>query len=255
MKKILLIVVIVLTTGLTFAQKINRSKVVRGSNDVIVSGSTSRDNVYNELMQRKSMLEQEIGTLSALMGQARGGKARKISDQIERITADIAVTERLLATFPKSSNGESIAALDDQFEREMDSVAAVRIAATDPFAGRISSDPELERMYRDYLAQNGTTPFLSGGQNNSSTGMQYSDGERVFRVMIAISKTPLAKSSFSGMSDVIEQQMPSGGMVYYQGTYSTLSDAQRGCNSILAQRRFRDAFVVAMVGNRRVPLN
>lgn len=255
MKKILLLVVIVLTTGFTFAQKANRSKIARESNDMVVSGVTSSDNIYKELLQRRSMLEQELGTLSGVLGQTRGGKARKISDQIERLTADIAVTERLLATFPKSTSGESIEAIDDKFERELDSVAAIRIAVTDPFAGRISSDPELERMYRDYLAQNGTTPFLSSGQNNSSTGVRYSDGERVFRIMIAISKTPLSKSSFNGMSDVMEQQMPSGGMVYYQGTYSTLSDAQRVCNSILSQRRFRDAFVVAMVGNRRVPLN
>lgn len=237
---------------------VRNDKNSRPTNEVMVSGEHSKNSAYKNLTAQKSMISQQINALSAELQQSKKGVSKKISKQLEVLSNQLTITERLLATFPQPTDGEQTRANDDKlFKLQLDSIAAIRIAATDPFAGQLSDDPELDRLYRDYLTQNGTTPMMDVDSDGGSAEQHtiYNSGDKVFRVMIAISRNAMPASSFSDLTDVMEQKMPAGGYAYYQGQYATASEAERACRSILAQRRFRDAFVVAMVGNKRVSIN
>lgn len=260
MKKIFIAILALAVIAPAMAMRPRPAKQGRPSNEITVSGTASKNNAKKNLLDRQSMLTDQIAALSGELSGSKKSVAKKISKQLEALNADLAVVTRLIATFPtERNNSASIEAEDALFKLQLDSVAAVRIAITDPYAGKISTDPALEKMYREYLAQNGTVPFIEfnsqGELDIQSDPAVYSSGAKIYRVMIAISKNAMPLSEFSGLTDVLEQRLPSGGRVYYQGSYNTKSEADQACRAVLAQRRFRDAFVVAMVGGKRVPIN
>lgn len=222
------------------------SKTKPTSAGVVVNtvGSGTTKSVYAALLKEQTLLSEQIGVLSTQLQGASKAKAKKISAQINDLTSKLGAVQRRLDSFPESikNPGNTVMEVDEEFNRQMDALAAQMNAAADPFAGQISSDPELEAMYRQYLSENNNGAVINAG-----------DG-LVYRVMIAISKNALPKSAFKGLTDILEQRMNNGGVIYYQGSYATQQDAQNACNMILSQRKFRDAFVVAMQGDRRVPI-
>lgn len=234
---------------------------VQQTNVASVSGTNSADQVYRNLLAEQAVVGEQISALSLSLHTASASKAKKINKELAILTDQLVVIERKLAAFPVSVVNPSVRTtsgdVDQAFINTMDSVAAVRIAQSNPFQGRLSSDPDLERMYRAYISENGgNMPSVAMVDGLSITTTQMNSaatGDKVYRVMIAIGQSQLPMSSFNSLGDVIEQRVANG-YVYYQGAYSSLSEAQTACNRILAAGKFRDAFVVAMVGNRRVPL-
>lgn len=227
-----------------------------------VSGTNSADQVYRNLLAEQALIGEQISALSLSLHTASASKAKKINKELAILTDQLVVVERKLAAFPVSVANPSVSTtssdVDQAFINTMDSVAAVRISQSNPFQGRLSSDPNLERMYRAYISENGenmpSVAMVDGLSITTTTKTDYATtGDKVYRVMIAIGKSQLPMSSFNSLGDVIEQRVANG-YAYYQGAYSSLNEAQTACNRILAAGQFRDAFVVAMVGNRRVPL-
>lgn len=218
--------------------------------------SSTQKGVYNSLLIDQTNLSEQIGILSSQLQGVSAGKAKKISNQINDLTAKLAAVERQMDAFPesiKNPNYQPVVEVDEVFAKKMDALASQMNAATDPYAGTISSDPELEALYRQHLSENGYSTHSGGSISGASRSISGSDA-LTYRVMIAISKSALPKSAFTGLSDILEQRTSNGGVIYYQGSYQSKSEADRACTSILAAHKFRDAFVVAMEGDRRVPL-
>ncbi|MEG2479800.1 MAG: hypothetical protein RSA50_05965, partial [Mucinivorans sp.] len=101
-----------------------------------------------------------------------------------------------------------------------------------------SQDSELDALYRGYVEQ----------QESS-----FDPSEVVYRVLFAITKKPDSKM-YKVYKDVYEQRMAGGKTAYYQGNYRSKAQAEQACVEILAKGKYRDAFVVAMVGDKRLPL-
>lgn len=217
------------------------------------SGTQSTQQVYNNLLDQQQNIGLQISTLSLQLHSASASKGRKITHQINLLNDNLVVIERKLAAFPSkytgvsNPNAEHIATVDRSFADQLDSIATVRVAANNPFAGQLSQDPELDRMYRAYLKTYGDGTSYSNQVAGDRKGV-------VYRVMVSISKARLSLAQFAGVPDVMEQAMPSGGYAYYSGQYGSLDEAQGACDQILSRHKFRNAFVVAMEGNRRVPI-
>lgn len=217
------------------------------------SGTQSTQKIFNDLLIQQQNIGNQISELSLQLHSASPSKGRKISQKINLLNDDLVIVERKLAAFPSQYTGvrhpAAVDATDDSFARQFDSLTSARVAASNPLAGKLSKDPELDRMYRAYLQAHNTnqTAERSNGSFGDSEGI-------VYRVMLAISKTRLPLSQFGGISKVMEQKMPAGGYVYYSKQYDSLDQAQAACDQILSRHKFRDAFVVAMQGNNRVPL-
>ncbi|MEG3048383.1 MAG: hypothetical protein RR872_07110 [Mucinivorans sp.] len=231
-------------------------------NQMAISGSNTARQVCRDLQKEQLELGNQISALSISLHTASKSSARKITNQINLITDKLAIIERKLAAFPVSVTDSTIVKPkvkdDASFRRSLDSIASLRVAESNPFVGHLSNDPELDRMYRDYLSVNGNNvPMVNldqTGDYEQNDDQAANIKGRVYRVMVAISGSKLSRSALSSLTEVIEQRMPSGGYIYYQGNYATRAAADAACNKILSARHFRDAFVVAMVGNRRVPL-
>lgn len=231
-----------------------------------VSGTNSVAQLYAELQRQQIEIGGQIASLSTKLHTASRSKAKKITNQINYLTDNLVAVERRLLAFPQyvrdpSSRVDTSKEEKEAFRRELDSIAALRVAASDPFAGRLSSDPQLEKMYREYLASTGgkvlkVDDYQSTQSVDQSSQIQSGNlpSGTTYRVLIAISKTQIPASKFASLDNVMEQSMPAGGYVYYQGSYGSIAQAQVACNKILSEHRFRDAFVVAMNGSRRVPL-
>ena len=236
----------------------------------VAPASTGIKQVYNNLLVEQARIGEQISDLSLQLHSASAGKAKKINKQINLLNDELAAVERRLAAFPVSFSGAAVPnnsteGKNDPFRKQLDSVAAVRVAASNPFEGRLSNDPELDRMYRAYLKMYGDGVTVTeevavavgrpAATASRATAVQEpASKDLVYRVMVAISKSRLPLSEFSGLSDVLEQAMPAGGYAYYAGQYTSLGQAEAACERILAGYKFRDAFVVAMEGSRRVPI-
>lgn len=226
------------------------------------SGAQSTQQVYNSLLEEQSQIGEQISNLSLQLHSVSPSKGKKISHQINLLNDELVVVERKLAAFPSKYTGAinpaatDGAATDDAFRKQLDSLATLRVAESNPFSGQLSADPELDKMYRAYLKMYGdgaTITQQTAVLTNPSRSIVESK-EVVYRVMVAISKVRLSTSEFVGIPDVVEQTMPVGGYAYYSGQYSSIGQAQGACDQILAHHKFRDAFVVAMEGGRRVPI-
>lgn len=215
------------------------SKAELGSSVTVAATGATTKSSYAVLQNEQMLLSEKISILSSEFQGASKSKARKISKQINDLTLQLTAVERRMDSYPESIRNPSsvtFAQIDDQFARELDAKVAARVAASNPYAGQLSSDPELEKIYRQALKS-----------GKAEAGITY-------RVMISISKSVLPKSTFNGLTDIVEQRMANGNIAYYQGAYTSRDEAETACRKILAARKFRDAFVVAMQGDRRVEL-
>lgn len=234
-----------------------RSKTTKSKrqNSYVTPPIHSTRDAYAALLNEQQYINSQIETLVVALRETKGGKAKKISSQINELTNQVEIIGRKLATYPleiRDPNYQRPVETDELFNAQLDELISLRISQTDAYAGTISSDPELEQLYRDYLKDNGYIPIYSfiDGQRTEiadNTGVTY-------RVMIAISRQPLPISAFDSMTDISEQRMPNGGIIYYQGAYNTKAEADAACNEILAKGKARDSFVVAMRGGKRIPL-
>ncbi len=226
-----------------------RAKAAKNSpNNTKVVGNSHYDAaelLYTTLMEESSSLQYEIDMLSLEKQSASNSKKKRIDKKIKAIERELATVNRKMESYPphiKDPNYTEPTTKRDAFMAELDAKIESRIAEVDPFAGKISEDQELETVYREYLAEAGYQ------------GVDGDPNKLVYRVMIAITREPIPQSSFEGMVNILEQKNPNGTYVYYQGEYSSVEMAEVACTKILADKKFRDSFVVAMRGTQRVPM-
>lgn len=214
----------------------------------LVSASPSM--AYANLQKRVVSVDHEIQLLSQSLTSLKKSKAKKAVAQIESLQTERQVIMRQMDMYPRSITDpdyarELQAKEDALFKQQLATSASQMNSRVNPYGGQISSDPELQQAYKEYVDQN---------RLSDESDETYTDGQVVYRVMFAITKKPLSANTLSNMGAVSEQRMGDGKIAYYTGNYRTRSEAQSACNNILSNGRYRDAFVVAMVGNKRVPL-
>lgn len=233
-----------------------KTKTVKPKNQKNTAPLTvhSTSGAYATLLGEQQQLANQIETLSAALLDSKKSKAKKISKEINSLTNDIEIVERKLATYPieiRDPNYQRPVEIDVAFNTKLDQLTELRISQTDPYADQISLDPELEELYRNYLKNSGYIPLYKSVDGKL---VEITDETITYRIMIAISRQPIPSSTFGSMSDILEQRMPNGSIIYYQGAYKTKDEANEACSEILSRGKARDSFVVAMRGGNRIPL-
>lgn len=226
------------------------TKVSAAAASTVVSASSSPKAAYAQILTRLETIQTQLDVLSTQLMGSRGGKAKKIVKQIDALQREKTSLNAQKPLFSRSITDPEYAQAQDQREREeyMAELAAKTselIAKTDPFAGKMSDDPELQKTYREYV-----DTFMP----RQAPETTFATGDKVYRVMFAIAKKAINVQEIQAYGQVMEQRLPSGGIAYYVGLFTSREAAQGVCNKILATGKYRDAFVVAMVGNKRVPL-
>ncbi|MFI3299457.1 MAG: hypothetical protein R3Y49_06625 [Rikenellaceae bacterium] len=216
--------------------------------------TTSAQGQYNLLLQDKDRLNTEIYQLNSKIAVEKKSKQKKLQKTLDSKNSELEVVNRRMESFPESVRNPQSAekTQDKEFLDMLEKNAQKKIQMTDPYSGTISNDPALEQSYRKHLNNNGYIPLYDSQSGECITSE--SDNSLKYRIMLTIERSALPASSFNGMDSVLEQRMADGTIIYYQGSYSTEGEAQRACANIIKQNKFRDAFVVAMMGARRVEL-
>ncbi len=191
--------------------------------------ASSIEGQFNTLLSEKAFVEEKIAAVQLEQQGASKSKTRRLDKDLQELNEELDVINRKISTFPRSLRDPEYVA-DDSKEK-----AAFLAELQQEIDARIA-------------AQNHAI------ESQRAAAQEAEQGNITYRVMIAISQSPLSASDFVGLKDIIEQRMSDGSIVYYQGAYSTQEQAQRACRAILAQQTFRDAFVVAMDGYTRVEM-
>lgn len=208
--------------------------------------SSSPKAIYEHLTRRQYEINTTLQSLSASLPALKGGKAKKVVKQIDALQTENRAIATQIDMLPRAVRDPQYAleieqqekqAFRDQLKHESDEL----MKNVDPYAGQLSTDPELQQAYREYIAIN-----IGNQQYNNTEDL-------TFRVMFAIAKKPLAKTSVK-LAPVLTQKLNNGSTAYYFGNFKSKEEAQNACNKILAEGKYRDAFVVAMVGDKRVPM-
>lgn len=231
--------------------KTAKSKKQKNTEPVTVHSTSG---AYAALLGEQQQLANQIETLSITLLDSKKSKVKKISKEINSLTNEIEIIERKLATYPieiRDPGYQRPTEIDAAFNTKLDQLTDLRISQTDPYAEQISRDPEIENLYRNYLKTNGYIPLYKSIDGKL---IEITDETITYRIMIAISRQPIKSSTFGSMSDILEQRMPNGSIIYYQGAYKTKTEANEACNEILSKGKARDSFVVAMRGGERIPL-
>lgn len=190
------------------------------------------------LAERKVELQAQQSRLGKELPLARRSQAKKISKELETVSSDIEVINRKIASMPKS--------VRDGLEGDFGTVAELHDTADSLFAARerAAATPVRPQVEEPEDEEESEYQQPSTAQSSAVT----------YRVQLSVVSRP-NPSAFAGMSNVKEIVRPDGKYAYYYGSYSTLSEAQAACKRLRASSKFRDAFVVALAGNRRITLD
>ena len=207
---------------------------------------------YASLYTQQQALMRQADNLAAQMSGATRSKANKLAKELNSVKSELAVVERKMAAYPRSvtdpnyRSEQASQPMSSDLQDKLESLTNAKIAAED-FDNKpiVSDDPELQKAYRLYQ-QLGDEAFTRQ-EAAPLTGV-------VFRVQIATG-LPGRKSSFSGINDIYEVEGGKGLSAYYSGAYASYEAAQQACRDIRANTRYKDAFVVAMDGDKRVSLD
>ncbi len=208
---------------------------------------------YEELKHEHEVLTAQINTILLAQQNASKSMSRILDKQFNECQNNIKVLERQMAVFPdyiqKGITTIPTTQYDEEFHQQLDELVEMKISQTDPFAGQLSQDPQLDRVYRDYLQNSAQYQVFNtqSGQEVNTDGLKY-------RIMFAITRYGLNHHAFGNMIEIYEQRLSNGATIYYQGSYDNILSAQNACNNIIQHTRFKDAFVVAMRGNQRVAI-
>lgn len=143
----------------------------------------------------------------------------------------------------KSASKSKIKSLDKELLTLNNELAATkRILATYPES---ATNPK-------YRTPAKPTPTINSNKTQSTNNHASATNNLCYRVLIEVAPAPLDDKNFAGLTDILQQRMPSGQTIYYQGSYATEAEAQRACERIKKCTTFTDAFVVAMRGTQRV---
>lgn len=216
---------------------------------VTSSGKSATQSLLDDLVAEQRMIGEQISALSTQLNTASRSQAKKLNGQIGELNDRLAAVERRISTFPASMRNPSsytsqTPKVDNEFREKLNEDAQKKIASSDPYAGTLSHDKELDRIYRSYV-------------NNPNNPISSSEvvGDKVYRILLITSTKKIDASKFRYMNDVFEQKLPNNkGYAYYQGDYDTEQEAQKACRTVISKGTFRGAIVVAMVGDKRVDL-
>jgi|GEM_PF-3770171 len=229
-----------------------RTSNTGGSNNSMVSqgpGSVAQ-RTYASLYTQQKALIREADNLSAQISGATKSKARKLTKQLAKVNSELTIIERKISTYPRSITDPNYYAEQPaeensgDLQRKIESLADEKLAAQDfDNTPMVDDDPELQRAYRMYQ-QFGEEAFTSQEEETPRA---------VYRVQIGTG-LPGHASSFKGVDNVYEVDNGKGSSVYYSGSFRDLATARDACNKIKGSTRYKDAFVVAMNGDKRISL-
>lgn len=202
---------------------------------------------YENQLQKKSELTSRIEMLTSQINSMKRAKAKKAQKEIAVLQNELDITTRMIATYPRSFTDPSINQIkadehSQELLRQMEQKAEEKLAAIDLDAAAVEDidDPEIKRAYEKYqkfgeLEEEVVQPALSV----------------FFTVQVASGKANQA-NTIRGVGEGVQEIKLSNSSAYIVGQYSTLADAKRACNNIRATSRYKDAYVVAFSGNRRI---
>lgn len=182
------------------------------------------------LNERKSELQQEVDLLGAKLKTARGSRAKKITKELDILADQIDVIDRKLAAVPKTQTIPEAYSSGKPFSNFVDSLVDKRIET------------------EGYVRSSDTPATDNYASPSSSAG---ADRRIVYRVQVGLTMRP-NEAAYSSLPGVKMRQRPDGKYAYYYGGYPNYAEAQAACKRVRANARYRDAFVVAMQGTRRI---
>lgn len=175
-----------------------------------------------ELTNSKAELQERVDQLGEALQGARGGKARKITAELEELANQIALLDLKLDALPKEPTIVEAYSDNKPFHNLVDSLVDHRI--------------EEKGYFED--AHNPTV---------------VESLQVVYHVQLAVTTRPNI-GAFSNISGVEMTQRPDGKYAYYYGNYSNYAQAQSANKRIKATSQYRDAFVVALRGTQRISI-
>lgn len=226
-----------------------RNKVTQNLNTPMVGSTVDQQQraAYDALLIKKSHLEQQIDNTTSLMNSSKTSKAKKYHKELIALQSEYDAVLRTIGTYPQSMANPSIKQEQDdkvaaefrrQLEQKMDEKVA-QVEGNDALLLEGESDPEIREAYEKYL-----NPELETAKETPSE-----DGV-FFTVQIASGKSGQA-SSFK-LSEPVAERRAGNSPVYTVGRFFSIDDANHICQNIRSSTRYRDAFVVAFSGTKRI---
>lgn len=207
---------------------------------------------YKVLIQNIANLEGEISMINSSLPDLSRGKAKKALKRMQTLERELNTIKSTIALYPKSITDPQYNKEVEQLQKEafmemLNQKTEQLIASDNPYQGLISTDPQLEKTYRNFIATGGVpsfgqADFVENKSSNDSNNMT-KGGKSFFSVLFAISSKPLPSSSFPYV-EVYSQKLKNGKIAYFAGSFENKTDANTVCTQILSKGQFRDSFVV-----------
>lgn len=229
------------------------------SNDATVSAGskTQSQRNYELLFAEAQQLNDDINYLNQqLLGGLSRGKSKKVTNELGVLAGQLSAVERKMAAYPKSvivpgyvDPAENAA--KEQFRQELVQKAEQsrgRGGAHGAFSASdfdSIADPEIRRAYQMYAG----APVSSSPSSTSSAAAL---NKVVYSVQVGVGRAGNA-AAYHGLSGVRELNGPNGA-IYYTGQYSSLAQAKAACRQVRSMGRYNDAFVIAIMNQRRISL-
>lgn len=202
-------------------------------------GQSTAIKVFNSLSRQKVALQQQADALGRQLATTNGkGKKKKITRQIDEIASQIRGVDSRIEALPRSVRmGENSSAAEKAAAQQMvnsmidERLKAQGISEKPSFDILDTEEPVQQQQYKPAPA----------------SSLRY-------HVQLSAVRQPNL-SAFRSLKGVSESRLSSGMYVYYYGSYATKADAENACRRIKSTTSYRDAFVVATDGDKRISLS
>lgn len=189
---------------------------------------------YTELKNRQSALTAEINELKAELEDAGRCKTKRLNKKIAEKEESLAAVERTMNTYPRKMtdpNYKEEPKVDEAFRAQLNALIEKKKAEAN------GASAQIDMKEASVIASN------LEEKTTNSYGFATSE-DKVYRVLLAIENKQLPVSKLQGLGDVA-YTTSNGQIIYYQGNYKTKEAAEQALETIIAQGRFLDAFVVS----------
>lgn len=245
------------TEELNQPRKDKKKKVAKSTSEPFIAPvsqvSVSPAKQYQILVDRRNSITSEIEAINVSLPQMKKGVAKKALQRIACMQLELASIEKTMSMYPRSiSDPNYEKAIEDQQKEAFLQALSLKtdqlIANSNPFDKTISKDPEVEKAYREYIANGGIiafsgTDFVEGQLSNEISHLVSQNGGRFYTVVFAIAQNSI-KSNAMPYDKVFSQKIKNGKIAYFAGAFAQKQDAEKLCNQILAKGIYRDSFVV-----------
>ncbi len=233
------IFVMVCSTLLSSAQ-VREARAVHSEAKQVNSSIESK---FRELKSQQSELQGQIKELEGAIQGASKSKARKLSKELEETKGELEVINRIIESYPlqlRDPNYTPDTSKEEAFKDEIERLGVDRAVKSDPYSKPISSDSELEKLYREYLKDQSYKPTVRGIDGHYAT-----PNANLYRIVLAaIEGREPTKTPFEGLSDIYYRKADNNTIIYYQGNYKSYQEAKAALEGIKHSGRFLDAFIV-----------